>query len=109
MCRWLILIIVYSNQHFYFIIYFVFFLQLSITVEIINYKDICINNPTIASGIPVYKIRNIYNYICEVFDFLDREKVIIDSADIEEFDKDINLSKIELKKITTFLTQTQNT
>lgn len=80
----------------------------SITVEIINYKDSCINNPTIANGIPVYKIRNIYNFICEVFDFVDREKVIIDSVDIEEFDKDINLAKIELNKITTFLTQTQN-
>lgn len=81
---------------------------LSITVEIINYKDLCINNPTIANGIPVYKIRNVYNYICEVLAIVDKEKVIIDSTDIEEFDKDINLAKIELNKITTFLTQTQN-
>ncbi len=62
----------------------------------------------LANGIPVYKIRNVYNYICEVLAIVDKEKVIIDSTDIEEFDKDINLAKIELNKITTFLTQTQN-
>lgn len=56
----------------------------------------------------MYKIRNVYNYICEVLAIVDKEKVIIDSTDIEEFDKDINIAKIELNKITTFLTQTQN-
>lgn len=81
---------------------------LSITVEIINYKDVCINNPTIAGGIPVYKIRNVYNYICEAINFIDNQKVIIDRIDINEFDKDIDLAKIELSKITKFLTQTQN-
>lgn len=78
---------------------------LNITVKIINHKDLCINNPKIAGGIPVYKIRNIYNYVCEVFDIIDNEKAIINSADIKEFDKDINLAKVELKKITAFLTQ----